>query len=187
MRKTKDNPNAMKATTTPGILEMLQRNNADLEKIQKSLQDYLETKRLAFPRFYFLSNDELLEILGQTKNPHAVQVHLKKCFDNINKLEFTPEPRSIDIVAMISAEGERVELGKNLKARGHVESWLNTVEAAMITSLRKLMKEATIQYDKHDRIEWIMQYPSQIVLTASQIAWCRNVTKYKIICKVKLS
>lgn len=75
-------------------------------------------------RFYFLSNDELLEILAQTRNPQAVQPHLRKCFDSISKLEFAfllpaegkiptteGEPEKVytnDILAMLSPEGERV-------------------------------------------------------------------------------
>ena len=71
------------------MLEQLNDMNLKLEEIQKSLDMYLETKRQIFPRFYFLSNDDLLEILGQSKNPEAVQPHLKKCFDNIKSLKMT--------------------------------------------------------------------------------------------------
>lgn len=60
-------PLAMEATLQPGLLEIFQRNNALLEQIMKCLESYLETKRVAFPRFYFLSNDELLDILAQTR------------------------------------------------------------------------------------------------------------------------
>ena len=62
-------------------------------------------KRAAFPRFFFLSNDELLEILAQARNPQAVQPHLIKCFDNIKKLDFGDSPTSIDIFAMYSRRG----------------------------------------------------------------------------------
>lgn len=62
--------------------------SAKLEEIQKALDMYLETKRQIFPRFYFLSNDDVLEILGQSQNPEAMQPHLKKCFDNIKSLRF---------------------------------------------------------------------------------------------------
>lgn len=66
-----------------------------------------------------------LEILSQAKDPQAVQPHLRKCFDNLVGLTFGDEPGSIDIHAMISSEGEKVPLGKNLKARGYVEDWLS--------------------------------------------------------------
>ncbi|MGH0158032.1 UNVERIFIED_CONTAM: hypothetical protein FKN15_035543 [Acipenser sinensis] len=127
MRKVNRLPNALRAATQPGLLEAFQNNNALLDQIQKCLEAYLESKRVIFPRFYFLSNDELLEILAQTRNPQAVQPHLRKCFDSISKLEFalisqtegkvTPAVEgeqekvfSNDILAMLSPEGERVIL-----------------------------------------------------------------------------
>lgn len=57
-----------------------------------------------------------------------MQPHLRKCFDNLVGLTFGDDPGSIDIHAMISSEGEKVPLGKNLKARGYVEDWLSQVE-----------------------------------------------------------
>ncbi|KYO35065.1 hypothetical protein Y1Q_0000966 [Alligator mississippiensis] len=187
MRKVNRLPNALRAATQPGLLETFQNNNGLLDQIQKCLEAYLESKRVIFPRFYFLSNDELLEILAQTRNPQAVQPHLRKCFDSIIKLEFAlmmpaeGEQEKVftnDILAMLSPEGERVSLGKGLKARGNVEDWLGKVEEAMFTSLRRLTKAAIADYQARVRMEWVVAgHPSQVILTVSQLMWCRDLTQ----------
>jgi dynein heavy chain len=71
-----EDPNMLNVSDIEGLLANFISANKRLDVIQKSLNDYLETKRLAFPRFYFLSNDELLMILSQTKDPTAVQPHM---------------------------------------------------------------------------------------------------------------
>ncbi|KAL2609519.1 hypothetical protein R1flu_028092 [Riccia fluitans] len=175
MKRTHDRANALQAGTSPGWLETFQKSNETLEKIQKNLEDYLETKRMAFPRFYFLSNDELLEILAQTRNVQAVQPHMSKCFDGIRSLDFGDDPKSVDIYAMISGEGERVGLGKNLKARGNVENWLTAVEQNMVASLRRLAKVAIQDYGKRARPEWTLLHAAQLVVMTSQIYWSKMV------------
>lgn len=177
MRKVSRNPNAIKAGTIPGLLETMQQNNALLDKIQKCLEDYLESKRLLFPRFYFLSNDELLDILAQTRNPQAVQPHLSKCFDAIKSLEFSNEPKSIDIFAMLSPEGERISFPKAVKARGNVEAWLSQVEENMFSTVKKLVKTGLADYDDASRSSWLLDHSGQVVLTVTQILWSKEVTE----------
>ncbi len=86
MQNAKSEPKVISFCSDNRLLENFRECNKLLDQVQKGLSDYLETKRIAFPRFYFLSDDELLEILSQTKDPTAVQPHLRKCFENISKV-----------------------------------------------------------------------------------------------------
>jgi dynein heavy chain len=165
----------------PMLGETLADMQQKLEKIQKSLDMYLETKRQAFPRFYFLSNEDLLEILGQAKEPSAVQPHLKKCFDNIHKLELivtgTDNRRHNASSGMHSGDGEFVPFTTPIIVEGPVEAWLSEVEGAMRGTLRRLLLGCIGAQKKSKRDRWVKEWPGQLTIVASQITWTGECTK----------
>lgn len=97
--------------------------NVRLEAIQKSLDMYLETKKVIFPRFYFISNDQLLEILGLSKNPMKIQDFFKDLFDSIVslKMQKAPTGSKIEALSMFSEDGEEVPFTGALTLEGPVE------------------------------------------------------------------
>jgi dynein heavy chain len=148
--------------------------NKLLDLVSKGLSSYLERKRRAFPRFFFLSDDELLQILSQTKDPRAVQPHLRKCFENIAKLEF--EDNNL-ITAMYSAEGERIPLVNPFIPEGNVEFWLTKVQELMKLSIREEIIKGLETYPTVERSQWVQEHPGQIVISVSQTFFTTEVTE----------
>jgi dynein heavy chain len=170
-----------KVTTQPKVLEFTKSNKKmldnftegckKLESVQKSLNDYLESKRMSFPRFFFLSNEELLEILNETKDPNKVQPHLKKCFEGIEKLKIDDEKK---IHGMYSSESEYVAfttIVDTVVARGNVDEWLIEVEASMIEAIKNETESAFRDYREQTKEKWVMNRCGMAVLTLDMTYW----------------
>ncbi|KAJ3254160.1 Dynein heavy chain 7, axonemal [Boothiomyces macroporosus] len=175
MAYTVKDPHVQKVCEMPDLLMLLKDSNYELDLIQKGLNQYLEIKRLYFPRFFFLSNDEMLEILSETRDPTRVQPHLKKCFEGVNSLEFTS---NMDILGMYSSAKEYIPFTNSIStndAAGSVEKWLLEVEKTMLVSMRQVVQAGYETYSDTPREKWVLSCPGQVVLGVSQIFWTREV------------
>ena len=173
MNQTNQAPSILSSCSKEGLLEKFTEANKNLEIVQKGLAEYLEKKRSIFARFYFLSNDELLEILSQTKEVRNVRPHLRKVFENMSDLEFRDDDT---IHSMFSAEGENVKFQKKIDPKErNVEHWMGDVEKMMIISVREAFLNAVNDYKERKRTEWVLNHPGQCVLNGSQIHWTLEV------------
>lgn len=86
MKEAEKTPNVVKATNRKGLYEELEDIQKRLAVCEKALADYLETKRLAFPRFYFISSSDLLDILSKGNQPVQVRILTYMCTQLLGKL-----------------------------------------------------------------------------------------------------
>ena len=82
MRKVSNSKKVIKNCNEKQLREFI-KYNEQMDRIQKNLDQFLEEKRTDFPRFYFISSDELLQLLAEQKVVSSVEKHLNKCFDNV--------------------------------------------------------------------------------------------------------
>lgn len=73
MTEVVKNSNVVEVTNQPGFQESLETLQQRLLLCEKALSEYLEIKRLTFPRFYFVSSSDLLEIISKGAQPRQVK------------------------------------------------------------------------------------------------------------------
>uniref|UniRef100_A0A803U1D0 Dynein axonemal heavy chain 17 n=1 Tax=Anolis carolinensis TaxID=28377 RepID=A0A803U1D0_ANOCA len=158
-------PNVIEATNKPGLYDKLEALQQSLALCEKALAEYLETKRLAFPRFYFVSSADLLDILSNGNDPVEVSRHLAKLFDSMAKLKFRLDASGQPLkfgLGMYSKEDEYVDFDKECDLSGQVEIWLNRLLERMQSTLRKEISDAVVTYEEKPREQWLFDYPAQI-------------------------
>lgn len=157
----------------PSIADSLDMLIDQLDRCQKALNSYLEEKRNLFPRFYFLGDDDLLELLGQSTNIQVIHSHLRKLFSGIVKLKLDGSEKPA-VLEIVSGRGESIKLQEKIVLTKEVEVWLGQLTDAMYGSLSKLLSDCIKQANVLDCIE---SYPGQILEIAGSVLLTSKVAK----------
>ncbi|CAG9813267.1 unnamed protein product [Phaedon cochleariae] len=182
MKKVSKSPMVMDVLNIPGVQRALERLADLLGKIQKALGEYLERERTSFPRFYFVGDEDLLEIIGNSKNIARLQKHFKKMFAGVASILLNEDNNVITGIA--SREGEEVVFGNPISTVEHpkINEWLTMVEKEMRVTLASNLTQAVQDIkqfkdgvDPKTYMQWVDKYQAQIVVLAAQIFWSEDV------------
>lgn len=195
IRDIQSKPGVLMSCRAEGREHALHNMQKELEKCEKALNEYLEIKKSFFPRFYFVSNAALLDILSNGNHPPKIMPHIGSVFDGVDALELCPSAALLKAMkddpdgvhgpldaakAMIAKDGEVVPFPSLFEMKGAVENWLNELVKCMQVTLRGVLYGSMVDALAWDdvnrtREDWIMTVPAQIALVTSQIIWTEEV------------
>ncbi|KAJ1333646.1 dynein cytoplasmic 1 heavy chain [Microdochium nivale] len=183
MKKVYKTPMVIDVLAIAGVQKSLERLAELLNKIQKALGEYLEKERVSFPRFYFVGDEDLLEMIGNSNDTLRIAKHFKKMFAGLNGLVMDDETT---ISGFTSKENEIVRLKKDISLAKvpRINDWLALLENGMKATLAELLAEAVDVYtpifesesiDPAALNDFMAAFPSQIVVLATQVVWSTAV------------
>ncbi len=178
-------PNVVALTQYPNLRDTTDSLLEQLERCQKALHTYLASKRDKFPRFFFVGDDDLLEILGQSDNPSVIDLHVKKLFAGIHQVVFDSKKNIIGFQSNIK---ELVLLRTPVPISAVVEDWLQKLLVAMQSTLHYFLVECVALSPPivgagkgaAGEASWLSpavlaRYPSQILCLAEEVRFTRRV------------
>ena len=178
LKKVHRSPFVLDVLGIPGVQKSLERLAELLNKIQKALGEYLERERTSFPRFYFVGDEDLLEMIGNSNDVLRIAKHFRKMFAGLSGLLVDEE---MNIIGFTSKEDEKVLLKRtiSLSKLPKINDWLAALESSMKASLAESLGEAvemfqplcTQEIDHTAISNYLASFPAQIVVLGTQVVW----------------
>ena len=183
--------NVEQSCNQDGLLKRLESIQAQLEICKKSLSDFLDGRRRQFPRYYFTSEADLLDILSNGSQPEKVLKHTSKVYLACRTLlldkERTPDDRPYAVTWVSEVGVENVSFEPRVAMVGKVEIYQQTILSAMKTALFNNLKRSVVRYKSMSRSEWLMHKkpapnpkddasdPAQIILLTLAVYYVEEV------------
>ena len=201
LREGADESRVVVACVGQARIDHLQGLHEALEVCQRALSEYLELKKKAFPRFYFVSDAALLDMLAHGTNPPRVAEHIGDCFPGVSRLQLevstaaareaardaaaaraatgkAEAPPSVvpdEALAVVASDGEVLPFLQPADVRHAVEVWLagleDSMREAMMSALGDALEGAALWSTEQPRERWVHEHLSQPGLLASLVMW----------------
>lgn len=182
LRNAQKYPLVIDVLTLPNIQQTIDKTLESLHRVRKSLSEYLERQRELFPRFYFLGNEDLLQIVGSGNDMSQISQHLRKMFPGVLSLQY--EVESSSVVGVNGDFGEEILLGNpiSLIHFSRLHEWLKELEMEIRSTLSHLVGNAIEKLQNiwksmctQEMMDFINAYPAQIVVLAFQVEFTSKV------------
>jgi dynein heavy chain len=137
----------------------------------------MDEKKKCFPRFYFTSSTDLLDILSNGSTPAKVMKFMSKIFQAIENLELkeSGSDRPVAVGMHTNVGIEYVEFTSPLKLLGKVENYMQEIINAMKLSLKEIAGASLIRLAKLGKDEWLKADPAQTTLLINMLNWTKDV------------
>ncbi len=160
LRSTFKHTNIKVSCDVPGLLKTLENANEQLNICKKALKDFLESRQRQFPRFFFIAEADLLDILSNGSEPRKILHHTPKvylCASTFNLAEKdTPEGRPIATQLVAGVGKEVTDLAPPVPLEGKVEQYMEKLIDVIKVTLFEAVKRSIKKYHEMDRVRWLM-------------------------------
>lgn len=183
MKQVSEKKKVIEVLDIPDVHRNLEWLSDQLTATQKALGEYLERERSSFPRFYFVGDEDLLEIIGNSNNVNRLQKHFKKMFCGVASLSLNEDGTLI--IGACSKEGEKLQFSTpvSVKENPKINIWLRMTEKEIQTTLAGLLTKSVVdiasfksgKFNTQEYIRWLDSYQAQVALLAAQIASSESI------------
>ena len=172
--KINDDPSVLRICLMNQTSPDVESAKESIQKLLKSVQNELDNKRANYPRFFFISNNQLLNIITHSKDPNCILKILPQITDGVSTAILELDNRVPCITGVSNNSGELLEL-RPVKFRSSIDMWLSNIEEITKRTIKNEFKSSKQSAAEMTLQGWIKSSISQITKMISHVDWTSRI------------